>query len=147
MQSRVGDLTGQLGALMSEPFDAVFHLASAISANARPISISACALTSTPPGPAGGLSRAGGGRAGSALHLLEFGGGVRPRRRIRCPCIEGHALPTPQSSYGIHKFICQQLVTDYTRKGYIDGRAVRLMTVSVRPGRPNGRLRASCRAS
>ena len=52
--------------------------------------------------------------------------------------ITDKTLPTPQSSYGIHKFICEQLVADYTRKGYIDGRAARLMTVSVRPGRPNG---------
>jgi len=52
--------------------------------------------------------------------------------------ITDHTLPTPQSSYGIHKFVCEQLVADYTRKGYIDGRAARLMTVSVRPGRPNG---------
>jgi nucleoside-diphosphate-sugar epimerase len=29
-------------------------------------------------------------------------------------------------------------VADYTRKGYIDGRAARLMTVAVRPGKPNG---------
>jgi nucleoside-diphosphate-sugar epimerase len=47
-------------------------------------------------------------------------------------------LPTPQGSYGIQKFICEQLVADYTRKGYIQGRNVRLMTVSIRPGRPNG---------
>jgi nucleoside-diphosphate-sugar epimerase len=47
-------------------------------------------------------------------------------------------LPTPQSSYGIHKFICEQLIADYTRKGFIDGRVARLMTVSVRPGKPNG---------
>jgi D-erythronate 2-dehydrogenase len=46
-------------------------------------------------------------------------------------------LPTPQSSYGIQKFIGEQLVADYTRKGFIHGRSVRLMTVSVRPGRPN----------
>lgn len=47
-------------------------------------------------------------------------------------------LPTPRSSYGIQKFITEQLVTDYTRKGFINGRSVRLMTVAVRPGRPNG---------
>ena len=52
--------------------------------------------------------------------------------------VHDETLPTPQSSYGIHKFICEQLVADYTRKGYIDGRAARLMTVSVRPGKPNG---------
>lgn len=52
--------------------------------------------------------------------------------------IEDNTLPTPQSSYGIQKFIGEQLVTDYARKGFIRGRSVRLMTVSVRPGKPNG---------
>lgn len=52
--------------------------------------------------------------------------------------ITDKTLPTPQSSYGVHKFVCEQLVSDYTRKGFIDGRPARLMTVSVRPGRPNG---------
>jgi len=54
------------------------------------------------------------------------------------PAIEDNTLPTPQSSYGIQKFIGEQLVADYTRKGFIQGRNVRLMTVSVRPGTPNG---------
>ena len=52
--------------------------------------------------------------------------------------IEDDTWPTPQSSYGIQKFIGEQLVADYARKGFIRGRSVRLMTVSVRPGRPNG---------
>ena len=52
--------------------------------------------------------------------------------------IEDETLPTPQSSYGIQKFIGEQLVADYTRKGFVRGRSVRLMTVTVRPGRPNG---------
>jgi D-erythronate 2-dehydrogenase len=52
--------------------------------------------------------------------------------------VSDETLPTPQTSYGIHKLICEHLVTDYTRKGYIDGRSARLMTVTVRPGRPNG---------
>ena len=47
-------------------------------------------------------------------------------------------LPAPQTSYGTQKLICEHLVSDYTRKGYIDGRSARLMTVTVRPGRPNG---------
>jgi nucleoside-diphosphate-sugar epimerase len=46
-------------------------------------------------------------------------------------------LPQPQSSYGVQKFIAEQLVADYTRKGFVRGRSVRLMTVAVRPGRPN----------
>jgi D-erythronate 2-dehydrogenase len=52
--------------------------------------------------------------------------------------IEDFTLPTPQSSYGIQKFIGEQLVADFARKGFIRGRSARLMTVSVRPGRPNG---------
>jgi nucleoside-diphosphate-sugar epimerase len=52
--------------------------------------------------------------------------------------VSDETLPTPQTSYGIHKLICEHLVSDYTRKGYIDGRSARLMTVTVRPGRPNG---------
>jgi D-erythronate 2-dehydrogenase len=47
-------------------------------------------------------------------------------------------LPTPQSSYGIQKFIGEQMVADYGRKGFVRARNVRLMTVSVRPGKPNG---------
>jgi len=52
--------------------------------------------------------------------------------------IADETLPTPQSSYGIQKFIGEQMVADYSRKGFLTGRSVRLMTVSVRPGRPNG---------
>ena len=54
------------------------------------------------------------------------------------PVIEDATLPTPQTSYGIQKFIGEQLVADFTRKGFVRGRNVRLMTVSVRPGKPNG---------
>lgn len=45
--------------------------------------------------------------------------------------------PTPQSSYGTQKVIGELLVSDYTRKGFIDGRTVRLPTIVVRPGKPN----------
>jgi D-erythronate 2-dehydrogenase len=51
--------------------------------------------------------------------------------------ITDETLPTPQTSYGTQKLICEYLLADYTRKGFLDGRAIRLMTVSVRPGRPN----------
>ena len=46
--------------------------------------------------------------------------------------------PTPQGSYGIQKLMGELLVQDYTRKGFIDGRSVRVPTVVVRPGKPNG---------
>jgi nucleoside-diphosphate-sugar epimerase len=47
-------------------------------------------------------------------------------------------LPTPQSSYGTQKLIGENLVADFGRKGFITARSVRLMTVSVRAGKPNG---------
>jgi D-erythronate 2-dehydrogenase len=43
----------------------------------------------------------------------------------------------PQSSYGTQKAIGELLLCDYSRKGFVDGRVVRLPTISVRPGRPN----------
>lgn len=49
---------------------------------------------------------------------------------------DGTAL-NPQTSYGGQKAMMEFLVNDYTRKGFIDGRALRLPTISVRPGKPN----------
>jgi nucleoside-diphosphate-sugar epimerase len=60
--------------------------------------------------------------------------------------VYGGALPDPvtddtplrpQSSYGAQKAMGELLVSDASRRGYVDGRIVRLPTVSVRPGRPN----------
>ncbi len=66
--------------------------------------------------------------------LAVFGGtSTHPLPEV----ITDSTLPVPQSSYGIQKFIGEQLVADYSRKGFIQGRSVRLMTVSVRAGRPN----------
>jgi nucleoside-diphosphate-sugar epimerase len=47
------------------------------------------------------------------------------------------AAATPTNSYGAQKAIGELLVADYARKGFIDGRALRLPTIVVRPGRPN----------
>ena len=44
---------------------------------------------------------------------------------------------TPQGSYGAQKAMCELMVTDYARKGFVDGRSLRLPTVSVRPGKAN----------
>ena len=44
---------------------------------------------------------------------------------------------TPRTSYGTHKAIGELLVADYSRKGFVDGRSLRLPTIVVRPGAPN----------
>ena len=43
----------------------------------------------------------------------------------------------PRLSYGAQKLVCEILIDDYTRRGYVDGRALRLPAVLVRPGSPN----------
>lgn len=44
---------------------------------------------------------------------------------------------TPQSTYGTQKAMCELLINDYTRKGFVDGVVVRLPTICIRPGKPN----------
>ncbi len=43
----------------------------------------------------------------------------------------------PQSSYGAQKSVVELLISDYSRKGYVDGLSMRLPTICVRPGKPN----------
>jgi nucleoside-diphosphate-sugar epimerase len=85
----------------------------------------------------------------ASKHLLEI-----CRERGTCPrvvftssvAVYGGELPdvvpddlavTPQTSYGTQKAMAELLLNDYTRRGFVDGRALRLPTISVRAGRPN----------
>lgn len=43
----------------------------------------------------------------------------------------------PSNSYGMQKLIGEQLVSDLSRRGEIRGRALRVPTISIRPGKPN----------
>ena len=62
--------------------------------------------------------------------LAVFGGEMPP--------VVGPTLaPMPQSSYGCGKAIGELLVSEYGRKGFVDGLTVRLPTICVRPGAPN----------
>lgn len=143
---RVTAIRGDLGELMdpagSGPrtlagADVVFHLAAAVSgeceadfdlgirANLRATEalLASCRALRTSPVVVFSSSLAVFG--GSAEHPLPA-------------VVDDQTLPNPQSSYGVQKLIGEQLLADYTRKGFLRGRAVRLPTVSVRPGRPNG---------
>jgi nucleoside-diphosphate-sugar epimerase len=51
--------------------------------------------------------------------------------------LDDSTTPAPQTSYGSQKVISEYLVSDFSRKGYIDGRSLRLPTVVVRPGKAN----------
>ncbi len=141
LRVNTGDLLANAGELFKQDFDAVFHMSSAVSAECEAdfdlglrSNLDATRLILD------GL-RAQQQRTGLAP-LFFFSSSVAvfgSDPALPLPAVvQDTTLPTPQSSYGIHKFICEQLVADYTRKGFIDGRVARLMTVSVRPGRPNG---------
>ena len=136
VQARVGALRAQCEAMPGERFDAVLHLASAVSAECEAdFDLGLASNVDTTRALLDALRHAGNTpRLVFASSVAVFGSD--PALPLP-PRVRDDTLPTPQSSYGIHKFICEQLVADYTRKGFIDGRSVRLMTVAVRPGRPN----------
>ena len=51
--------------------------------------------------------------------------------------IEDWTALNPQTSYGTQKAAAELLLNDYSRKGFVDGRGVRLPTITIRPGKPN----------
>lgn len=81
--------------------------------------------------------------------LLETIRQVMPGLRViyaSSQAVYGQPLPdvvseetpaTPEGSYGSAKLICEALVNEYTRRGFIDGFSLRFPTVSVRPGKPS----------
>ncbi|MEO5735466.1 MAG: D-erythronate dehydrogenase [Rubrivivax sp.] len=141
VECRTGSLLSLCDAMRTEAIDGVFHLASAVSGeceadfelglrsnldSTRALLDALRACTERGAAPA---------RFVFASSVAVFG----PDPAVPLPqLVADDTLPAPQTSYGTHKLICEHLVADYTRKGYIDGRAARLMTVTVRPGKPNG---------
>jgi len=141
VEARTGALLTQTDALRTEAFDGVFHLASAVSGECEadfqlglsPNLDSTRALLDA----LRARTEAGGTptRLVFSSSIAVFG----PDPAVPFPAVVADdTLPTPQTSYGTQKLVCEHLISDYTRKGYVDGRAARLMTVTVRPGRPNG---------
>jgi D-erythronate 2-dehydrogenase len=112
--------------------DAVFHLAAIVSGQAEADTdlgyrvnldgtravLDACRALGTCP------------RVVFASSLAVYGGALPP-------AVGDDTALTPQTSYGTQKALGELLVNDYSRKGFVDGRALRLPTVVVRPGRPN----------
>lgn len=132
-----GALIAQCVGWRSEAFDVVFHLAAAVSAECEAnFDLGMRSNLDSTRALLDALRAAGNmSRLVFASSIAVYGADPG----LPLPAVICHdTLPAPQSSYGVQKFICEQLVADYTRKGFIDGRNVRLMTVVVRPGAPNG---------
>ena len=79
--------------------------------------------------------------------VRRSGGGYRPKFVFTSSiAVFGAPFPdaipdefhsTPLTSYGTQKAICELLLADYTRRGFLDGVGIRLPTIVVRPGKPN----------
>ena len=135
---RVTSLAGDLcdAALLDRAFeggvDGVFHLAAVVSGEAEAnfdlgwrVNVDAtrallerCRALPSPP------------RFAFASSVAVFGGALPDR-------VPDDQVLTPQSSYGAQKAVGEMLVHDFARKGFVDGRSLRLPTVTVRPGKPN----------
>ena len=142
IQCVTGDLTDQalLERLLGGDTGSVFHLASVVSGGAEAdfdlgykvnlegsrALLEACRKQVRPP------------RYVFASSVAAFGGELPS-------VLDDSTTPNPQTSYGAQKVCCEYLTTDFSRKGFIDGRSLRLPTISVRAGKPN--LAASSFAS
>lgn len=111
-------LVVHLAAVVSSAAEADFDLGMRVNVDGTRLLLDACRTLQHPP------------RFVFASSIAAYGdtGGA--------PVTDRTAL-MPRSSYGIQKAIGELLVVDYHRRGFIDGLAVRLPTITVRPGRPN----------
>jgi len=137
-----GDLSapGTIAAALEPDTASVFHLAAVVSAGAEAdfelgmrvnldgtrVLLEACRSLGRPP------------RLVYASSVAAFGGELPA-------VLDDSTTPTPQTSYGTQKVIGEYLIAEYTRRGFVDGRCLRLPTIVVRPGKPN--LAASSFAS
>ena len=51
--------------------------------------------------------------------------------------VNSSTIATPEGSYGMGKLVSEMLVNEYSRRGFVDGRSLRLPTIVVRPGVPS----------
>ena len=117
----INDGTGlifHLAAVVSGAAEADFELGMRVNLDGTLMLLEACRSLPAPP------------RLVFASSVAVFGGGM-PRT------IRDDSALTPLTSYGTQKAIGELLVNDYSRKGFIDGRALRLPTIVVRPGKAN----------
>lgn len=112
------DTVFHLAAAVSGAAEADFDLGMRVNLDATRRLLDACRALARPP------------KFVFASSLAVFGGALPDP-------VPDDAPLRPQTSYGTQKAIGELLVDDMTRKGYIDGRSLRLPTVTVRPGRPN----------
>lgn len=112
------DLIFHLAAVVSGEAEKNFELGMAVNIDATRVLLETCRALATSP------------RVVFTSSIAVYGGDLPDT-------IGDDRALTPQSSYGMQKAVGELLINDYSRRGFIDGRALRLPTVVVRPGKPN----------
>jgi nucleoside-diphosphate-sugar epimerase len=134
VKSVVGDVsdTGVLAANIGPDVDVIFHLAAVVSGAAEADFDLGMKINLDASRRLLDLARAAGNRPRVVFtSSVAVYGGQLP------PLVTDDTALNPRSSYGAQKAIGELLLGDYHRKGFVDGRILRLPTISVRPGLPN----------
>ncbi len=130
-----GDIAdcGQVNALIDRDDISVFHLASVVSGEGERDFDLAMRVNLE-----GGMHVFEACRRLGSLPRLVFASSVAVFGGMAMPSLVSDTTkPTPRTTYGATKFMCELMVNDYSRKGYFDGRSARLPTIFIRPGKPN----------
>ena len=134
IDERIGDFSapGAAEALVDTDTGVVFHLAAVVSGEAEQSFELGMRINFH-----GSVRLLDAIRACGACPRLVFASSVAAYGGDMPEVIEDSTILTPQTSYGSQKAAVELLVNDYSRKGFLDGRALRLPTVVVRPGKAN----------
>ncbi len=132
--SRACDISdaAQADELFSRPYDVIYHLAAVVSGGAEADFDLGMRVNLH-----GAINVFQAARLHCDRPVLVYASSVAVHGGEAPEVIEDGVELNPQTSYGAQKAMGELLLNDMTRKGYIDGRGMRLPTVSIRPGRPN----------
>ncbi|MCL4161068.1 UNVERIFIED_CONTAM: hypothetical protein GTU68_005814, partial [Idotea baltica] len=123
---------GDVDALLGEGWDVIYHLAAVVSGHAEADFIAGLRANFF-----GTLNVFEAARAIGTQPVIVYSSSVAAYGGEVPQPIEDWTNTNPQTSYGSQKVIGELLLNDYSRRGFFDGRGVRLPTVVVRPGKPN----------
>ena len=134
IEERFGDFSepGAAEALVDADTGTIFHLAAVVSGEAEQNFDLGMRINLH-----GSLRLLEAVRARGACPRLVFASSVAAYGGEMPEVIEDSTILAPQTSYGSQKAAVELLIHDYSRKGFVDGRALRLPTVVVRPGKAN----------
>jgi len=131
---KTGDLpaTGETDKLLADKPEVIFHLAAIVSGEAEQDFDKGYRINMD--GTRGLLEAV---RKAGHKPRLVFASSIAVFGAPFPDAIGDEFFNTPLTSYGTQKNICELLVSDYSRKGFVDGISIRLPTICVRPGKPN----------